>query len=216
MSENELRRILQAHTVNQLEEYPASDFKVEIANGSIVSVRKQVLLLFFIGGKVFEETFMILPTMDKILIGMSFFKNYSVTLDLANNIVRFPEITIQLKRPNGKFKLQMLDLRASQKTTISPRQQFFVPVMAVKDIDTVAGPVKAFPAFERKTELLVSPSMSEIREQQSHVQIPNNLDHAITIPQNTTVAVFKKLTPNKARNLQPMTKEHLTLISRRS
>ena len=50
MSENELRRILQAHPAAQLEEYPAPDFKVQIANGNIVPVRKQVLLRFFIGG----------------------------------------------------------------------------------------------------------------------------------------------------------------------
>ena len=100
MSENELRRILQAHPAAQLEEYPAPDFKAQIANGNIVPVRKQVLLRFFIGGKIFEETFMILPTMGNNLIGTSFFKKYSVTLDLANNIVRFPELTLQLKPPN--------------------------------------------------------------------------------------------------------------------
>ena len=36
MSENELRRILQAHPAAQLEKYSAPDFKVQIANGSIV------------------------------------------------------------------------------------------------------------------------------------------------------------------------------------
>ena len=73
MSEAELRRILSAHPAALLEEYPAPDFKVQIANGSIVPVRKQVLLRFFVGGKVVEETFMILPTMGNVLIGMSFF-----------------------------------------------------------------------------------------------------------------------------------------------
>ena len=123
MTENELRQILQAHPVAQLEDCPAPDFKVQIENGSIVPVLKQVLLRYFIWGKFFEETFMILPTVGNILIGLSFFKKYSVTLDLANHIVGFPEITLQLKPPIGKFKLPMLKLRASQKTTISPRQQ---------------------------------------------------------------------------------------------
>ena len=144
--------------------------------------------------------------MGNILIGMSFFKKYSVTLDLANNLVRFPEITLQLMPQNGKFKLQMLELRASQKTTISPRQQIFVPVIAQKDIGNVTGTVEGFPAFERKKELLVSPSMSEINKQQSHVQITNHFYHAITIPQHTTVAVFRILTPNQAKNVQPMKK----------
>ena len=94
-------------------------------------------------------------------------------MDLANNIVSFPEITLLLKPPNREIQFQMSELRASQKTTISPRQQVFDSVMAEKDIGTVTGTVDAFPPFERKTELLVSPSMSEIREQQNHVQITN-------------------------------------------
>ena len=107
MSEDKLRRILSAHAAALLEEYPAPDFKVQIANGSIVPVRKQVLLRFFIRGKVFEETFMILPTMGSILIGMSFFKKYSVTLDLTNN----PDITLQLKPERGQYKIQMIEPR---------------------------------------------------------------------------------------------------------
>ena len=108
----------------------------------------------------------------------------------------------------------MLKLRTSQKTTIPPQQQEFIPVVAEKDIGHVTGTVEAFPAFERKTELLVSPSMSKINDQQSHVQITNYLDHTITIPQHTTVAVFRILTPNQAKNVQPMTNEQLTLISK--
>ena len=55
MSEDELRRIQSAHPAALLEEYPAPDFKVQIANGSIVPVRQHfdwnVLLL-----KVFSDT----------------------------------------------------------------------------------------------------------------------------------------------------------------
>ena len=109
MSEDKPRRILSAHPAALLEEYPAANFKVQIANGSIVPVRKQVLLRFFIGGKIFEETFMILPTMGNILIGMSFFKKYSVTLDLANNVIKLPDITLQLKPQRGRYKIQMID-----------------------------------------------------------------------------------------------------------
>ena len=60
----------------------------------------------------------------------------------------------------------------------------------------------------------MSPSMSEIKDQQTHVQITNHMDHAITIPQNTTIAVFRILTPNQAKNVQPMTNEQLTLITK--
>ena len=108
----------------------------------------------------------------------------------------------------------MLELRTTQKTTISPGQQIFVTATMDKNIGTVTGTIEAFPAFERKTELLVSPSMSEIKDQQTHVQITNHMDHAVTIPQNSTIAVFRILTPNQARNIQPMTNEQLTLITK--
>ena len=123
LSEAELRRILSAHPAALLQELPAPEFKVQIANGNIVPVRKQVLLRFFIGGKVFEETFMVLPTMGNVLIGMSFFKKYSVTLDLANNIVKFPDITLQLRSVNGKFKNKLLELKTTQKMVIQPNNK---------------------------------------------------------------------------------------------
>ena len=63
LSEVELRRILTAHPSALLLELPAPEFKDQITNGNILPVRKQVLLRFFIGSKVFEETFMVLPTM---------------------------------------------------------------------------------------------------------------------------------------------------------
>ena len=133
MSEDELRRLLSAHPAALLEEYPAPDFKVQIANGSIVPVLKQVLLRFFIGSKVFEETFMILSTMGNILIGMSFFKKYSVTPDLANNVVKFLDITLQLKPERGRYKIQMIKLRRTRKTVIQPDHQLIVPVLAERD-----------------------------------------------------------------------------------
>ena len=108
----------------------------------------------------------------------------------------------------------MLELRTTQKTTISPGQQIFVHATTDKNIGTVTGTIEAFPAFERKTELLVSPSMSEIKDQQTYVQITNHMDHTITVPQHCTVAVFRLLTPNQAKNFQPMTNEQLALITK--
>ena len=92
MSEAELRKITTAHPEAILQELhpPPPNFKIQIANGNLVPVRKQVLLRFYTAGKVFEETFLILPTMGTILIGMSFFEKYSVNLDIKNHLVHFP------------------------------------------------------------------------------------------------------------------------------
>ena len=212
LSEAELRRILSAHPAALLQELPAPEFKDQIANGSIVPVRKQVLLRFFIGGKVFEKTFMILPTMGNVLIGISFFKKYSVTLDLANNL-KFPDITLQLRSVNGKLKNKLLELKTTQKIVIQSNQQVFVPVVSERDLGDITGTVEGLPAFERRSHLLVSPALSETREGRAHVQITNPLDYQITINVGTAEASFKIMTPKQANNLQPMKNHQLNLIT---
>ena len=171
MSEDELRRITAVHPATVMEVYPVPDFEVQIANGSIVPVRKQILLRLFFGGKLFKEKFMILPTMGNILIGMSFSKKDSVTLDLANSFIKFPDITRQLKPEQGRYKSNMIKLRTSQKTVIKPHQQIINPVLAEKDLGTIKGTMETFPAFERKTQLLVSSALAPVNEMSSHVQI---------------------------------------------
>ena len=76
MSEAELRKIITSHPEAIVQELPPPNFKTQIANGNLVPVRKQVLLRFYVAGKVSEETFLILPTMGTILIGMSCFEKY--------------------------------------------------------------------------------------------------------------------------------------------
>ena len=148
----------------EVEDYPAPDFKIQVANWSIFPVCKQVLFRNSIGDKSIEETFMILPTMGNILNGMSFFKKYSVTFDLTNNIVKFPDITLQLKPEHGQYRIQMIELRTSQNTVIPPDQHLFVPVLAEKHLCTAKGTVEAFPSFDRKIELLVSRALVQISE----------------------------------------------------
>ena len=142
---------------------------------------------------------------------MSFFRKYSVTLDLANNLVKFPNITLQLKPERGRYKIQMIELRTTQKTVIQPDHQLIVPVLVKRDLGTIQGTVETFPAFERKTQLLVSPKIAEMK---SHVQITNLTSHKITLNPNTTVATFRIMTPNQAKNMQPMSNEQLTLITK--
>ena len=85
LSENKLRRIITPHPSALLDELPAPEYRVHNVNGNFAPVRKQVILRFLLVGRNFEEQFMVLPTKSNIFIGMSFFKKYSVTLDLKKN-----------------------------------------------------------------------------------------------------------------------------------
>ena len=156
---------------------------------------------------------MVLPTLGNILIGMSFFKKFSVTLDSANNLVKFPDITLQLRSVNGKFKNKLLELKTTQKIVIPPNQQVFVPVVIERDLGDITGTVEGLPAFERRSHLLVSPALSETQEGRTHVQITNPLEYQITINVGTPVASFKIMTTKQATNLHSLTNQQLNLIS---
>ena len=88
---------------------------------------------------------MVLPTMGNVLVGMSFFKKYSVTLHLANNIVKFPDITLQLRSVNRKNK--SLELKTTQNVVIQHNQQVFVPVVIERDLVDITGTVEGLPGF---------------------------------------------------------------------
>ena len=212
LSEAELRRILSAHPAALLQELPAPEFEVQIAKGNIVPVRKQVLLRFFIGGNVFEETFMV-PDCGERTQWNVFLQKIFVYIDLDNNIVKLPDITLQLRSVNGKFKNKLLELKTTQKVVIQPNKQVFVPVVIERDLGNITGTVEGLPALERRSHLLVSPTISETQEGRTHVQVTNSLDYQITINVGTAVASFKIMTPKQAHNLQPMTSQQLNLIS---
>ena len=128
--------------------------------------------------------------------------------------MKFPDITLQLKNKKGKFTCSYLALRAAQKITIQPMQQIMIPVHTDTEIDTAHGIVEEAPAFARKSELLVSPAVVELSDGKTAVQVTNPLDHVYTVNYGTVIANFKIPTPNQAKNITPITKEQLTVITK--
>ena len=92
MSEADVWKITTAHPLALIQEMPAPVFETQFANGSLVKVTKQMSLRFFLAGSRFEATFILMSTLGPVLIGMSFFVNYSVTIDVKNHSVHLPDI----------------------------------------------------------------------------------------------------------------------------
>ena len=104
MSGDELKKIQNANPEPFLKEIPAPESKIETAHGTLVTAKKQVVLKCFIADRVFQETFLMLPTMGTLLIGMSIFEKYAVTLGAKNHLVHLPVMSMHLqKKSNNKF-----------------------------------------------------------------------------------------------------------------
>ena len=110
LAETELRKILTAYSKALLQELPSSTFKIQISKGDIVPVRKQVSLRFTRAGKISEKPFMVLTTMGNIFNGMIFLRKYSVTIDINDHLLHFPDLSLQFKHANGKYKCKMCEL----------------------------------------------------------------------------------------------------------
>ena len=71
---------------------------VRMASGERVPVDKQAKISFQIGPHFFQDSFLILPTMNSIILGNPFFKKHNITIDPRNNLLQLPDLTVQLNR----------------------------------------------------------------------------------------------------------------------
>ena len=67
---------------------------VRMASGKSLPVLGEIVLKFFIHDSEFEETFMILPTMNSVILGTLFFSKYPVGMFPGEKLLKFPDITL--------------------------------------------------------------------------------------------------------------------------
>ena len=85
-------------------------------------------------------------------MGMSFFRKYSVTLDLKNNLVHRPDLSLQFRPHHGKFSCGGFELKALQKVVVGPCEQ--VPTITANDLE------KSFQTSEANSGFPGSPTSS--------------------------------------------------------
>ena len=83
---------------------------VRMASGQRVSVDNQVNLPFCIGIHSFTDSFLVLPKMNSVILGNSFFKKQNFTIDPKNNLLKLPDFTVQLNemKPDAGTKRQFV------------------------------------------------------------------------------------------------------------
>ena len=67
-----------------------------MASGQRVPVDEQAKVAFQIGPHHFQDSFLILPTMNSVILGNLFFKKHNITIDPRNNLLQLPDLTVQL------------------------------------------------------------------------------------------------------------------------
>ena len=75
---------------------------VNLASSAPVVVKQQIKVKFTIGNHHFSDSFLVLPTMNTVILGNPFFKKNFIDISPACNLLKLPEMTIQLNEIKPK------------------------------------------------------------------------------------------------------------------
>ena len=102
---------------------------VKVASGRTVKVLAQVDVKFEVNDHNFQDSFLILPSMNSVVLGNPFFKKYKIEISPGENLLKQPDMTHQLneikfpKEGRRKILKSRYPVLTYQKTVIMPQNQ---------------------------------------------------------------------------------------------
>ena len=126
ISEGDYEELKLSHGTIAVISQPSEVSKVKFASGQLIPVRGQIQLEFSIAKNYFKEEFLVLPNTNSIILGNLFFKNNSIELYPRENLMKLPDLTLQLNeistQPDKTGKPQYT-IRTLEECVIAPNQQ---------------------------------------------------------------------------------------------
>ena len=206
------------NSVSELQQ--ASLWNVKVASGRTVKVLAQVNVKFNINEHQFDDVFLILPSMNSVVLGNPFFKKYNIEISPGENLLKLPDMTYQLNEINipgqGRKKISKTKYPVCllQKIVIKPQQQeiLYAKIDVPKKLEDHTGIVIPDEAFEASTDLKLSSAVVKVGKDNNISIIAINLnEHNITITKNKHIAVFQFLSPQDEEELIEIGRDLLAL-----
>ena len=149
---------------------------VRMASGQRVPVDKQAKISFQVGLYYFQDSFLILPTMNSVILGNLFFKKHKITIDPKNNFLQLPPLTVQLnqilpekgKKRYYRKKLPKISLILTKKLQTAPQSQVILECSVAKLSDqyqSCTGLVIRSDRLEDKCSIALTSSLSNLTKQ---------------------------------------------------
>ena len=143
------------HSVSELQH--ASILNVKVASGRTVKVLTQVDVKFKVIDHNFQDSFLILPSMNSVVLGNPFFKKYNIEISPGENLLKLPEMTYQLneiripKEGRRKFAKSRYPVFLTQKTTVKAQNQelLYTIVEVSKNIEGHTGMIIPVEEYEK-------------------------------------------------------------------
>ena len=117
------------NSISELQQ--ASFLNVKLASGRTVKVLAQVDVKFKVSDHNFQDSFLILPSMNSVVLGNPFFKKYNIEIGPGENLLKLSEMTYQLNEiripKEGRRKIPKVNIQflCSKKQLPSPKIKKF-------------------------------------------------------------------------------------------
>ena len=145
---------------------------VRMASGQKVPIDKQTKTAFQIGPHYFQDSFLILPTMNSVILGNGSFKKHYITNDPKHNLLNLPDSTVQLnqilpEKGEKRFtkKLPKVLLILTKEVPIAPQSPVPLECSLAKLADqyqSCTGLVIPSDCLEDKGNIALTSSVSKI------------------------------------------------------
>ena len=167
----------------------------------------------YIGGNNFAEHFVVMKTLKGPSLGLHFMRHNRVVIDTTHGLIQFPHLTMPAKNTviETSAKLQHILIRDS---TTSPR-------MTTKTITAfveypsewhTTGTLTPKGKFTEAVSLLISPSISTIKDNKIAIGITNTTESPNLIQKNLQLADFSVATPEQTKFIKPVDTAILSMI----
>ena len=126
ISERDYFVLKTSHATTAVISQPSGVSKVKLASGQLIPVRGRIQLEFSIANNYFQEEFSVLPNPNNIILGNPFFKNNSIEIYPRENLIKLPDLTLQLNEISTqphKIEKPQYTIRTLEICVIAPNQQ---------------------------------------------------------------------------------------------
>ena len=214
ISETDYNKILQMSPKDIVKEMEPPPFKLQVANGDIEAPTKTIILQFEIGDWNFKETFIVAKRLTGPILGLTFLKNNSAILDVSQGLLHFPHLTYSIETDEYTRNRKMYKVQVKNPITIPPETT--QTITAYTDITSTIGTTGVInPATNHCSgdPLVVASSISTASNRKIEVRVTNTTPTPYTIKKNTTVAEFKIMSPEEAKELKPLNTAALKVLT---
>ena len=214
ISETDYNKILQMSPKDIVKEMEPPPFKLQVANGDIEAPTKTIILQFEIGDWNFKETFIVAKRLTGPILGLTFLKNNSAILDVSQGLLHFPHLTYSIETDEYTRNRKMYKVQVKNPITIPPEttQTITAYTDITSTIDTT-GVINPATNHCSGDPLVVASSISTASDRKIEVRVTNTTPTPYTIKKNTTVAEFKIMSPEEAKELKPLNTAALKVLT---